>query len=62
MKYLLVLFGFFLFLTAHAQHQSDSAILVQLLKDDYKTMVSWDIEKHKGYCTDDYILIENGEI
>lgn len=45
-----------------SQENNDSTEIVQLLKEDYKTMVAWDIEKHKGFCTDDYILIENGEI
>ena len=45
-----------------SQGRSDSMDIIQLLQDDYKTMVSSDIKKHKGYCTNDYLLIENGEI
>ena len=45
-----------------SQQKNDSSKIVQLLKEDYKTLASWDIEKHKDFCTDDYILIENGEI
>ena len=45
-----------------SQEKNDSSKIVQLLKEDYKTLASWDIEKHKDFCTDDYILIENGEI
>ena len=47
---------------AIAQGKSDSATIVQLLKDDYKTMQSWDTQKHIANCTKDYLLIENGEI
>ena len=45
-----------------SQKKNDSTNIVQLLKEDYKTLVNSDIVKHKRYCTDDYILIEDGEI
>jgi len=45
-----------------SQEKNDSTEITQLLKDDYKTMVSNDIKRHKSNCTDDYLLIENGEI
>jgi hypothetical protein len=48
--------------TALSQAQRDSLEIVQVLKDDYRTMINWDINKHKSLCTDDYILIEDGEI
>lgn len=47
---------------ATAQAKDDSATIVQLLKDDYKTMQNWDTQKHIANCTNDYLLIENGEI
>lgn len=39
----------------------DSTAIVELLKDDYRTMVTNDINRHRSNCTADYILIENGE-
>ncbi|MGV3530557.1 MAG: nuclear transport factor 2 family protein [Flavisolibacter sp.] len=57
---LAVLFTIPLF--SFSQPASDSAHLVNLLKEDYKTMVNWDIDKHKSFCTADYVLIEEGEI
>lgn len=62
MKYKLLIFTFLISIHVFSQKRNDSANIVQLLKEDYKTMVNWDIDKHKGYCTDDYILIEDGEI
>lgn len=60
MKYVLLVVTFFISLTAFTQ--SDSTSIVQLLKDDYHTMMTHDLEKHKSNCTDDYLLIEKGEI
>ena len=62
MKYLLTAFICAFAQTALCQAQRDSMEIVQVLKDDYKTMINWDINKHKSLCTDDYILIEDGEI
>ena len=45
-----------------SQGKNDSIILVNLLKEDYKTMVTWDIQKHQQFCTDNYLLIEHGEM
>lgn len=42
--------------------QTDSAKIIQLLKDDYASMNNWDAQKHKANCTPDYLLIENDEI
>ena len=44
-----------------SQNQNDSTEIVRLLSEDYKTMGNWDIQKHIGNCTDNYLLIENGE-
>ncbi|MBK8610009.1 MAG: nuclear transport factor 2 family protein [Chitinophagaceae bacterium] len=62
MKYGLVIFTLFHSLTVLAQEGKDSIEIVQLLKEDYKTMQTHDINKHRGYCTSNYLLIENGEI
>lgn len=45
-----------------AQENKDSLSIVRVLREDYKTMVTHDIRKHMGFCTDKYTLIENGEI
>jgi Domain of unknown function (DUF4440) len=62
MKYRLLIFSFFLSINIFAQEKKDSLEIVQLLKEDYKTMETHDIKKHMGYCTPDYLLIENGDI
>jgi ketosteroid isomerase-like protein len=62
MKYGLLIFACFLSVNLFSQAKNDSTTIVQLLKEDYKTMVDWDIEKHMGFCTADYVLIEDGEI
>lgn len=45
-----------------SQDKSDSTEIVNLLIADYKTMGNWDIKTHIANCTEDYMLIENGEI
>jgi len=45
-----------------SQQNKDSTEIMQLLKADYKTMVTNDIKTHRANCTDDYLLIEDGEI
>lgn len=62
MKYILSFLFVFISFVSFSQSDKDSTAIVQLLKDDYKTMVSWDVEKHKSNCTANYLLIENGEI
>lgn len=42
--------------------QSDSTLIVQLLKNDYATMGTLDIRTHMRNVTSDYRLIEHGEI
>lgn len=62
MKYVLLIVIFSISLNAFTQTNNDSVAIIQLLKDDYHTMMTHDLEKHKRNCTDDYLLIENGEI
>jgi len=62
MKYKLLIFSLFVSISIFSQEKNDTTEIIQLLKDDYKTMVTNDIKKHMEYCTDDYLLIENGEI
>jgi hypothetical protein len=44
------------------QEKNDSIAIVQLLIKDYKTLGNWDVKSHVENCTDNYLLIENGEI
>lgn len=62
MKYSLLIFFLIVSMKIFSQGKNDSIEIIQLLKDDYKTMVTSDIKKHMAYCTDDYLLIENGEV
>jgi len=45
-----------------SQQKNDSTEIIQLLKEDYKTMVNMDIKRHMNNCTEDYLLIEDGEV
>jgi ketosteroid isomerase-like protein len=61
MKYLVCLFCLGFSTIAFSQ-KNDTTTLIQLLKNDYGTMLSMDIKKHMSNCTEDYLLIEDGEI
>lgn len=63
-KFILLSFVFLIYCSSHAQksQQSDSATIVQLLKADYATMSSMDLNAHLRNITDDYLLIEDGQI
>jgi hypothetical protein len=45
-----------------AQQGSDSVEIVNLLVRDYKTLGNWDVDSHLKNCTDNYLLVEDGEI
>jgi hypothetical protein len=62
MKYTLLILTLFLSTTILAQEKKDSLEIVQLLKEDYRTLQTHDIEKHRNLCTDNYLLSEDGEI
>ncbi len=62
MRYIFFTIAFLLSLNVFAQNYSDSVAIVHLLKADYGTMMTHDLKKHMEHCTDDYLLIENGEI
>jgi hypothetical protein len=62
MRYIFTILSIIAFHMGYSQESSDSTEIVYVLKEDYKTMVTHDINKHKSFCTDDYLLIENGEI
>jgi hypothetical protein len=62
MKWRLLICSLLVSKSIFSQEKNDSTQIIQLLKDDYKTMVSNDIKTHMANCTDDYQLIENGEI
>lgn len=60
MKWLACIFclGF----SAIAFSQDDTTAIIQLLKNDYSTMVNLDLNKHINNCTEDYLLIEAGDV
>lgn len=60
MKWLVCIFCCVFSTTAFSQH--DTTRIIQLLKGDYGTMPGLDLNKHKSNCTEDYLLIEAGEI
>jgi len=62
LKLLKISFLLTLFSDISAQYKNDSAVIVQLLKEDYSTLQNWNVQKHIANCTRDYLLIENGEI
>lgn len=58
----LILLSLLLSTNAFSQQNKDSAAIAQLLVDDYKTLGNWDVESHINHCTENYLLVENGEI
>lgn len=53
---------FFLSLSSVSFSQkNDTAAIIQLLKNDYSTLLSMDVKKHMSNCTEDYLLIEDGD-
>ena len=62
MKYVLSGVIFSISLTAFPQSNNDSVAIIQLLKDDYHTMMTHDLEKHKSNCIKDYLLVEKGDV
>src|SRR6476660_4554339 len=61
MKYLICLFYLSFSAIAFSQ-KNDSTTIIQLLKNDYGTLLSKDLKKHMSNCTADYLLIEAGDI
>lgn len=49
-------------MNSFSQGLNDSTAIIQLLKNDYRTLETFDIQKHVDNCTTDYTLIENGEV
>lgn len=62
MKSVLPVFFLLLAIKGFSQQENDSATVIKLLTDDYKTMVNWDIDTHVRNVAPTYLLIENGEI
>ncbi|HEY6436879.1 MAG TPA: hypothetical protein VIY47_09820, partial [Ignavibacteriaceae bacterium] len=62
MKYPLLFLFAIMPVILFSQVKSDSISIVKLLKDDYSTMGNWNIAKHIQHCTENYLLIEEGEI
>lgn len=42
--------------------EADSLKILSILKQDYSTLSSWDFNLHSSLVTDNYLLIENGEV
>jgi len=61
MKFRLLFSCLLISLHVFSQDKNDSTEIVKLLINDYKTMENWDIQTHIRSCTDNYLLIENGE-
>lgn len=45
-----------------SQHTADSLAIMNLIQNDYATYETLDIEAHRRNCTENYVLIENGEV
>lgn len=62
MKYCLLLSFALSSLDCSSQQTNDSATIVKLLKEDYATMGTLDIRAHLTNLTNDYLLLEHGEV
>ena len=62
MKYRVLILTLFLSVTILSQEKKDSLEIVQLLKENYSTLQTCDISKHKERCTYNYLLSEDGDI
>ena len=62
MKYKLLFVFLALSISSFSRQKNDSTEIVNLLVKDYKTMGNWDIKTHIADCTENYLLLENGEI
>ena len=58
----ILIFCLFISANAFSQKLNDSTAIVKLLINDYKTLGNWDIKSHINNCTNNYLLIEDGEI
>ena len=61
MKHILLFLLVLVFLNGYSQ-KKDSIAIVKLIIDDYKTMGTWDLKRHIENTSEDYLLIEKGEI
>ena len=61
---LLLNFISFLFVShdINAQYKIDSALIISLVREDYKTVGNFDTLRHRRNCTYDYKLVEGGEV
>jgi hypothetical protein len=62
MKYKLLFVFLAVSLSMFSQAKNDSTEIIKLLINDYTTMGNWDIKTHLGNITDNYLLLEDGEI
>lgn len=62
MKTIAFLLASFFSIPAFGQYKADSTAIINLLMRDYATMENFDFNAHTPNITDDYLLLENGEI
>ena len=62
MKTIIFFLASFFAIPVFSQYAADSIAIVNLLVHDYATMESFDFNAHTPNITDDYLLLENGEI
>src|SRR5215510_6833685 len=62
MKYIFLLLNILFSFACYAQQTNDSITIVKLLKEDYATMMPPNITAHKANITNDYLLVEKGEV
>jgi hypothetical protein len=62
MNRLIIVLTLLFFVNAFAQNENDSLKITQLIIDDYERLSNIDVIGHISNVTDDYILIEDGNI
>jgi hypothetical protein len=62
MNRLIIALTLFLSVNAFPQNENDSLKITQLIIDDYETLSNVDVNGHISNVTNDYILIEDGNI
>ena len=61
-KHLIRIITLLFYVSAFSQNENDSLLITRLIIDDYETLSNVDVNGHISNVTDDYILIEDGNI
>lgn len=61
-KHLIRIITLLFSVSAFSQNENDSLLITRLIIDDYETLSNVDVNGHISNVTDDYILIEDGNI